>query len=129
MLLLSAGVGRRSLRRATIVGIAYGLFTLACITFVYSPSRWADKDIEEDLHKEHEDANDTRSRVAGESLAAQVVVSFWSYSNLVFYLAAWLTPTERWNRRPAAIYWCRFIALYRLAQTIALALISLEVRT
>jgi hypothetical protein len=90
MLLLSAGIGRRSLQRAVRVGCVLGLLALAVVAF----------------------AHDTTSRTVAFS-AGDVTSLGWEFAQLVFYSWVAFAPAGAvgFPRRPAAVAWASFWAL------------------
>jgi hypothetical protein len=99
MLLLCRGIGRRAMVKSAIVGLSYGAFTWVCITIWFSSQSKHDEDISE--------------------MSGNLIYYFWTLSQLVIYMAVWLMPNSgMFTRRPAAIYWGRFLGLMRFGFTL-----------
>ena len=96
-LLLSNGIGKRSLQNSTAVGLVSGAVVGFCVFAV--------------------GVQDHPSAVFKDKAINQFCKYFWEGTNLLFYLAVWLMPTygslERDTRRPALIHWARFWCLFR----------------
>jgi len=97
-LLLSNGIGKRSLRNSTTVGLVSGAIVGFCVFAV--------------------GVQDLPGAVFKDKAINQFCTYFWQGTNLLFYLVVWLMPTYgslvRDTRRPALIYWARFWCLYRM---------------
>lgn len=112
-LLLSSGIGKRSMRRSLIFGLLYGFFTTVLVAY------W--------IHSPGLDIAPVLSRNPSESQLAAFVT--WNGSNALMYFVMWVAPQRgRWTRRPAAVYWGRFFFLYRLVALTAAAIVHQGVR-
>lgn len=101
MLLLCRGIGRRAMIKAVLAGCSYGAFTWVCITIWFSSKSNQDENIS--------------------TMAGNIVYYIWTLSQLVIYLAVWLMPNSgMFTRRPAAIYWGRFLGLMRFGFTLCI---------
>jgi hypothetical protein len=112
-LLLSPGIGQRSMRRAVAVGLSYGLATTVATAFwIYSPGLAP------------------ATVLLGTASAGQFAVFYlWSGTNAALYLALWVAPQRGWwARRPAAVYWGRFFFLYRVTDLVAAVIAGQGVR-
>jgi hypothetical protein len=108
-LLLSAGIGRRALKRAMQIGLVFGLISFL-ITLIYNLSLDDDDEIE--------GGTDGMSEV-------QVVELTWQSAILLGYTVLGLAPRgtiKGLNRRPGIIYFSQFWALFHLLVLVSLAL-------
>jgi hypothetical protein len=97
LLLLSSGIGKRAIKRATVGGVVVGLLVGVC-TYIYTVFR---KEIANDIWQ-----------------------FSWLGLLVLFYWIVWLWPKSiiHFTRRPALLYWARFWAIYRLMTFIAFLL-------
>jgi len=113
-LLLSPGIGKRSMRRSLMFGLVYGVITTVLVAF------W--------IHSPGLDIAPVLSR--NPSVGQYTAFALWNGSNGLMYLILWVAPQRgRWARRPAAVYWGRFFFLYRLVALAAAVIVNQGVRT
>jgi len=102
-LLLSNGIGKKSLRVSSAVGLLSGAIVGFCVFVV--------------------GVQDLPGAVFKDKVLNDFCKYFWEASNLLFYLLVWLMPTcgslMRDTRRPALIYWARFWCLFRILLVIS----------
>jgi len=104
-LLLSPGIGHRSMKKAALRGIAVGFVVGVSTFFTF---------LGEDKQKE----------LIANDVLGDAVVFVWQGLLLLLYWAVWLAPNNGCGnfmpkRRPAALYWASFWAQFRLVLFVA----------